>query len=77
MPVSNENLVYIFQGITDDGKYYINAGFRITNTLLEDNVLEFPPEIAADMDGSITKAYFAKFKQKLDEGTQTFLRGLQ
>jgi len=31
VPVSNEHLAYVFQGFTDDGRYYVSAGFHITH----------------------------------------------
>jgi hypothetical protein len=36
-PISNDRLVYVFQGITADGAYYISAIFPITNSSLPAN----------------------------------------
>jgi hypothetical protein len=32
---SNETLVYLFQGLSKDGRYYLSADFRITHPLLD------------------------------------------
>lgn len=38
-PIMNQNIFYTFQGVTDDGKYYVSATFPINTGLFED---EFP-----------------------------------
>jgi hypothetical protein len=66
VPVSNENLVYVFQGITNDGKYYVNAKFRITNSELQDFGAELPPDVYADASGAALQQYFSDYEQALN-----------
>ncbi|MBG0771172.1 MAG: hypothetical protein H0S82_05650, partial [Anaerolineaceae bacterium] len=36
-PVDNQNLFYTFQGLTNDGQYYISAVIPVTNPILPDD----------------------------------------
>ena len=36
-PVDNQNLFYTYQGLTDDGQYYISAVLPVTNAILPDD----------------------------------------
>lgn len=36
-PVDNQNLFYTYQGLTDDGQYYISAILPVTNPILPDD----------------------------------------
>lgn len=65
-PISNENLVYTFQGITDDGQCYIRANFRLTHRALE-GITEIPDEVYADADGAALAEYFSAFQQQLED----------
>lgn len=58
VPVSNENLAYVFQGFTDDERYYVAAGFHITHMDLEEFALEIPPEVYAEPSGAALRQYF-------------------
>ncbi|MEZ4864940.1 MAG: hypothetical protein R3C14_26740 [Caldilineaceae bacterium] len=37
-PISNEDLLYTFQGLTDDNRYYVSATFPISATILPDTI---------------------------------------
>ena len=37
-PVTNQHLIYTFQGLTDDGQYYVAAFFPVTTAVLSDTV---------------------------------------
>ena len=66
VPVSNENLAYVFQGFTDDERYYVAAGFHITHMDLEEFVLEIPQEVYADTSGEALRQYFEDFEAILN-----------
>ena len=44
-PINNENMFYTFQGITDDGQYYISAIFPTSNPSLPANGEAYPGDI--------------------------------
>jgi hypothetical protein len=66
VPVSNENLAYVFQGFTDDERYYVAAGFRITHMDLEEFVLEIPQEVYAEPSGDALRQYFDDYEALLN-----------
>ena len=66
VPVSNENLAYVFQGFTDDERYYVTAGFHITHLDLEEFVLEIPQEVYADTSGEALRQYFEDYEALLN-----------
>jgi putative hemolysin len=37
-PVTNQQLIYTYQGLTDDGRYYVTAFFPLTTAVLPDTV---------------------------------------
>ena len=61
IPINNYELIYTFQGLTDDGKYYIAAIFPITHPSLPDDSMvdsgqEFnPKEFSTEMAESVVK----------------------
>ena len=61
IPINNYELIYTFQGLTNDGKYYIAAIFPVTHPDLPENNRvgidqEFVPEqFAAEMAESVEK----------------------
>jgi len=61
LPINNFELIYTFQGLMDDGKYYIAAIFPITHPRLpDDNIVdsaqEFNPKaFSAEMADSVMK----------------------
>jgi hypothetical protein len=68
MPVSNHDLVYQFEGLTGDGKYYIIALFPINFPTLQ---AESRPDSPLPADGipyneSAPAAYFEAVTQKLN-----------
>ena len=65
-PVSNERLAYVFQGFTDDGRYYVSAGFHITHKDLEEFVAEIPQEVYADTSGEALRQYFEGYEAMLN-----------
>lgn len=63
--IDNQHLVYVYQGITDDGQCYVNATFRLTHEALEEYA-EVPAEVYADMTGEIMHEYFFEYERMLD-----------
>ncbi|MBI9045875.1 MAG: hypothetical protein JEZ06_15390 [Anaerolineaceae bacterium] len=76
-PVSNEHLVYKFQGFTEDMKYYIIGTFRITHTDLEEMVMDIPQEIYEDATGAALNTYFQDFEDLLNDNPQNFQPALE
>ena len=66
VPVSNENLAYVFQGFTDDERYYVLAGFHITHLDLEEFVAEIPQDVYADTSGEALRQYFDDYEALLN-----------
>lgn len=48
-PVNNEDLLYVFQGLTNDGRYYVSAFLPVRASFLPDHVDE--PEAVPAVDG--------------------------
>lgn len=71
VPVDDENLVYVFQGITDDGKYYIKAVVRLLHAQLPE-VGEIPPNVYAAEDIATVQQYFQGFEQLLNQNEADF-----
>ena len=65
-PVSNERLAYVFQGFTDDGRYYVSASFHITHKDLEEFVEGIPQEVYADTSGDALRQYFEGYEAILN-----------
>lgn len=64
-PVENEHLVYVFQGFTNDGKYYIKAVVRLSHSQLPE-IGEIPADVYAAADASTVEQYFDGFEQMLN-----------
>jgi len=70
-PVDNENLVYVFQGFTDDSKYYIKAVVRLLHSQLPE-IGEIPADIYSSADAGVVEGYFKGFEQLLDQNEADF-----
>jgi hypothetical protein len=66
VPVPNEHLTYVFQGFTEDERYYVSAGFHITHMDLEEFVAEVPEEVYADTSGEALRQYLEDFEALLN-----------
>jgi len=75
VPVDNENLVYIFQGLTNDGKYYIKAVVRLLHSQLPE-VGEIPADVYAAADAAVVEEYFKGFEQLLNQNEADFAPAL-
>jgi hypothetical protein len=65
-PVNNSELFFTFQGLTDDGRYYISAVLPVTHPDLPASVAEAPEEFTADAD-----SYLAGVVDQLNEAEAT------
>ena len=70
-PVENERLVYVFQGFTNDGKYYLKAVVRLSHSQLP-QTSEIPADVYAAADASIVEQYFDGFEQMLNQNEADF-----
>jgi hypothetical protein len=59
-PVTNQQLIYTFQGMTDDGQYYVAAFFPVTTAALPDTVDDW------EAFGANYPAYVAETKAVLN-----------
>ncbi|MEN8240486.1 MAG: hypothetical protein ABFS17_01085 [Chloroflexota bacterium] len=75
-PIDNQHLVYVYQGITDDGLCYVNATFRITHDELEESA-EVPVEVYSDMTGMALEEYFSGYEQILSTGPEGYMPSLE
>jgi len=71
VPVENEHLVYVFQGFTNDGKYYIKAFVRLFHSQLPETG-ELPADVYTAADANIVQQYFDGFEQMLDQNEADF-----
>ena len=71
VPVENEHLVYVFQGFTNDGKYFIKAVVRLSHSQLPE-IGEIPADVYAAADTSIVQQYFNGFEQMLNQNEADF-----
>lgn len=60
-PFTGNSFLYVFQGLSSDGAYYIAAQFQLNTTL-------FPAEVPADLD---IEAFSANYEQYLAETVDT------
>jgi len=66
VPVSNEHIAYVFQGFTEDERYYVSAGFHITHMDLEEFVAEIPEAVYSDTSGEALRQYFEQYEALLN-----------
>ena len=74
-PVDNENLVYVFQGLTADGKYYIKAVVRLLHSQLPE-IGEIPADVYTAADISVVERYFENFEQLLNQNEADYAPAL-
>lgn len=60
-PINNEELTAVFQGLSDDGKYYVAARLAITHPSLPRGI-DFTPDISRDK----ARSYLRKAEQDLN-----------
>jgi hypothetical protein len=69
--VNNQGLIYIFQGLTDDGLYYVSARFPVTEQSL-------PPTYEADRFESYTRdMFYGRDKKRNEENYKSYLAGIK
>jgi len=64
-PVDNDHLLYVFQGFTNDGKYYLKALVRMLHAQLPDTG-EIPADIYSSTDPAVLEDYFGGFERVLE-----------
>jgi hypothetical protein len=74
-PVDNENLTYVYQGFTDDGKYYVKVIVRILHSQLPD-MGEIPAEIYIE-DATGVAVYFDDFALLLNQNEDDYAPALE
>ena len=70
-PVDNRNLVYVFQGFTDDGKYYVKMIVEMMHAQLE-GTGEIPTEIYAAEDAETVDAFFREYATMFEASENEF-----
>jgi len=70
-PVGNDSLVYVFQGFSDDGKYYVKMIVEMMHAQL-DGVGEIPMEIYAANDAAIINAFFREYAVMFEASENEF-----
>ena len=74
-PVGNDLLVYVFQGFTDDGQYYVKAIVEMMHAQLG-GMGEIPAEIYA-ADAETVDTYFTQFADTLNANEGEFTPELE
>lgn len=74
-PVGNNSLTYLFQGLTNDNKYYLKVIVRVSHDQLP-QVGEIPSEVYAATDYSIVDQYFQTFEDTLNQNEADYLPAL-
>jgi hypothetical protein len=74
--VSNEFLVYRFQGLSQNGECFLKASFRITHNNLPDNAM-IPNDVYADASGNLLREYFDSFQSLLDNNPGSYQPSLE
>ena len=69
--ISNETLVYKFQGFTEDEQCYVNASFSLTHSDLEEYA-EIPMDVYTDSTGTALQTYFMEYQELLDSNPGGF-----
>lgn len=69
-PVTNQSLVYLFQGFTGDGEHYISGIFPIDSHLLPENPESASQEILSDIE-SDPENYFMEITLALNDAAPT------
>ena len=70
-PVGNDSLVYVFQGFTDDGKYYVKMIVEMMHSQLE-GVGEIPQEIYSANDAGTFDAFFREYATMFETSENEF-----
>lgn len=70
VPVTNQGLAYSFQGLTDDGAYFISVGLPVSHPSLPDNLDAVPEdermELGMMMPDEYVSTYGAEVQAQLD-----------
>jgi len=69
-PVDDSNLVYVFQGFTDDGRYYLKLIVEMIHSQLP-GTGEIPPELYTQ-DAAAVQEYFAQFAETFNTSEKEF-----
>jgi len=75
-PVGNDSLMYVFQGFTDDGKYYIKMMVEMMHVQLE-GIGEIPSEIYAAEDAETVDAFFREYVTMFEASENEFTPDLK
>lgn len=76
VPVDNDNLLYVFQGFSDDGKYYLKVLVRILHEQLTQTG-EIPADIYAAPDHETVRNYFEEIEERLEADEAGFAPKLE
>jgi len=74
-PVGNDSLVYVFQGFTDDGKYYVKMIVEMMHAQLE-GIGEIPQEIYTAEDAETVDAFFRQYATMFEASENEFTPNL-
>jgi hypothetical protein len=75
-PISNEHLVYVYQGITNDKQCYVTASFRLSHEGLEDYA-QIPRDVYRDTSGISLAEYFSEHEQLLNSQPDGYMPELE
>lgn len=70
-PVGNDSLLYVFQGFTDDGKYYVKVMVEMMHAQL-DGMGEIPQEIYLAQDAETINAFFRQYAELFETSEDQF-----
>jgi len=67
-PVTNDGLVYFFQGLSSDGSQYVSLAYPVDSNKLPNTAADVPPDVMQQVDGNHTQ-YLADTTKLLNEAT--------
>lgn len=70
--INNENIEYSFEGLTQDGRYYIQAHFAIRNPVLPDSDWDIPNNAYSDTTGQVFQDYVVGKEDQLWAASENY-----
>lgn len=64
--INNQTIAYYFNGLSEDGLFYVYALFEIRHSALSENDWNIPQEIYTDLTGEKMKAYIIQNAETLE-----------
>lgn len=70
--INNEAIDYYFNGLTDDGFFYVYAHFDLRHTALPEDEWNVPDDVMVDMTGEKLKEFVTSYGDMLESSASSY-----